>query len=78
MVTIGFKSRSSKLFRDLEQGACFTHAYDAEQGDALYMKINRVDNLNCIYLATGRATFVAPEVEVMEFNVDMTAAERRL
>ncbi len=84
MVTIGFTNqKKERQFKDLEQGACFIIAMPSAEGTNLFMKTQIIGEtdayaesaLNCVLLATGRATYCDRESYVLEHHVDINARE---
>lgn len=72
----------SKVLKDLEQGALFTLTLpsDTQSIPNIYMKVQTVadgadDSLNCVFLETGRLTFVDPTLPVCEMEGSLVATE---
>lgn len=73
MTNIKYKLKEEEivLFKNLEQGTSFLIYND------LYMKTNKIQENECnaIFLGTGHSAFIAPEEEVIVYDVTINATK---
>jgi len=84
MVNVKFGRKNKSIsFKDLEQGACFTHVTEAKNPE-LFMKIIRHENsdayakytiINAIRLNDGKILSMADDTPIIEYDIEIIACE---